>query len=401
MKKKMMIRLTASGIMMLLIAGCNNQTTIQNAETLSDLESQISLNNKFTVVTDSDPETVSEESISESSSQMEEEKNEVVSNDSEKLPLGGTEGESLEAIDSSETQETADSFVEKMPEESYEEGILTEDACATISPKEMYASLDLNLRQGPGTEYEKIGRLTKGDKVVVTGITESGWCYLQSGEYASGRYLSEEPPKDSSCQVPQGLASSSQTSEAPMQTGEQVASADDFVNKVNAQRAALGLPELKADTEMTEYAKKRAKEISGNFSHDGFTGYSGENIGNFSYSDINKWYETFYESLGHRENMLNANYEKTGAAVYFNGREYFVVQIFQHYPVTYDSQEQIQQAVNETQEANLLPAGQSEGGMTQSYTSSGDVVNPGDDSYEDLSAAADSLLEEWYAQHGK
>ena len=105
--------------------------------------------------------------------------------------------------------------------------------------------------------------------------------------------------------------------------------------------------------------------------------------------------------MGHRENMLNANYEKTGAAVYFNGREYFVVQIFQHYPVTYDSQEQIQQAVNETQEANLLPAGQSEGGMTQSYTSSGDVVNPGDDSYEDLSAAADSLLEEWYAQHGK
>ena len=44
----------------------------------------------------------------------------------------------------------------------------------------MYAQNAVNLRQGPGTEYAKVGNLTKGQQVTVTGQAGNGWYQLDN-----------------------------------------------------------------------------------------------------------------------------------------------------------------------------------------------------------------------------
>ena len=59
----------------------------------------------------------------------------------------------------------------------------------------MYAQNDVNVRMGPGTEFEKIGRLSRNDEVVVLGRhEESGWYYIEYDEergYVSDNYLGD------------------------------------------------------------------------------------------------------------------------------------------------------------------------------------------------------------------
>lgn len=52
----------------------------------------------------------------------------------------------------------------------------------------------LNLRKGPGTEYTKIGTLSRGQTVVVVARTSNGWYKTIDGFYASETYLSKKPP---------------------------------------------------------------------------------------------------------------------------------------------------------------------------------------------------------------
>lgn len=60
--------------------------------------------------------------------------------------------------------------------------------------KTMYPTTGLNVRTGPGTEYEAVGRLTFNEPVVFLGTTNNGWYQLEFGDlfcYVSGNYLSE------------------------------------------------------------------------------------------------------------------------------------------------------------------------------------------------------------------
>lgn len=52
----------------------------------------------------------------------------------------------------------------------------------------------LNLRKGPGTEYTKIGTLSRGQTVVVVARTSNGWYKTIDGFYCSETYLSKNPP---------------------------------------------------------------------------------------------------------------------------------------------------------------------------------------------------------------
>lgn len=52
----------------------------------------------------------------------------------------------------------------------------------------------LNLRKGPGTEYTKIGTLSRGQSIVVVARTSNGWYKTIDGFYASETYLSKKPP---------------------------------------------------------------------------------------------------------------------------------------------------------------------------------------------------------------
>ncbi|MCR5101274.1 MAG: SH3 domain-containing protein [Butyrivibrio sp.] len=59
----------------------------------------------------------------------------------------------------------------------------------------MYTTERVNVREGAGTDYDKIGTVSYGSAVSVTGITDNGWyCVSYNGEtgYMLGDYLSEE-----------------------------------------------------------------------------------------------------------------------------------------------------------------------------------------------------------------
>ena len=86
---------------------------------------------------------------------------------------------------------------------------VTTAATATVAPETepaievtemsatMYAKSSVNVRQGPGTEYDRVGHLDAAEEVNVTGQCANGWYRIEfeGGEYyVSGNYLQSEKP---------------------------------------------------------------------------------------------------------------------------------------------------------------------------------------------------------------
>ena len=96
----------------------------------------------------------------------------------------------------SETEE--ESLVEETEEESSEE--LTVDMSkvkAFDAPKTMYAVSNVNIRKGPSTNFESVGKLKLGDTVEVIGQDADGWyefMYKNEVAFACDDYLSENTP---------------------------------------------------------------------------------------------------------------------------------------------------------------------------------------------------------------
>lgn len=85
-----------------------------------------------------------------------------------------------------EAQE-ADEQLQSEPEESK-----TEYTVESMDAQTMYAQSSVNLRQGPSTEYEKVGSLSTNQSVTVTGYVETAsgkWYQLSTGEFVSAKYL--------------------------------------------------------------------------------------------------------------------------------------------------------------------------------------------------------------------
>ena len=60
----------------------------------------------------------------------------------------------------------------------------------------MYAATAVNVRQGPSTNFERVGALKAGQEVKVTGEASTGWYEIAYGEeraYVSNKYLQNEP----------------------------------------------------------------------------------------------------------------------------------------------------------------------------------------------------------------
>lgn len=60
----------------------------------------------------------------------------------------------------------------------------------------MYATSAVNVREGPSTDFERVGSLKAGQEVKVTGEASTGWYEIAYGEavgYVSDRYLQAEP----------------------------------------------------------------------------------------------------------------------------------------------------------------------------------------------------------------
>ncbi len=82
-----------------------------------------------------------------------------------------------------------------------EEGqvVETEEMGYTITQMEevsMYAAAAVNVREGPSTDFERVGALRAGQEVRVTGEASTGWYEIAYGEtagYVSDKYLQAEP----------------------------------------------------------------------------------------------------------------------------------------------------------------------------------------------------------------
>lgn len=69
---------------------------------------------------------------------------------------------------------------------------IAEYTVESIDTKTMYAQQTVNLRQGPSTNYDRVGSLSTNQSVTVTGYVETAsgkWYQLSTGEFVSAKYL--------------------------------------------------------------------------------------------------------------------------------------------------------------------------------------------------------------------
>lgn len=62
-----------------------------------------------------------------------------------------------------------------------------------------YAKSSVNVRKGPSTKYDKLGSVSKAQKVEVIGVTENGWSvirYKNEDGYVSSKYLLDNKPEE-------------------------------------------------------------------------------------------------------------------------------------------------------------------------------------------------------------
>ncbi len=146
-------------------------------------------------------ETVETEEVSvvETSVEATEEVVEEAVSEEESVTEEKVFGETTEVVSEEETEESTD--VAK--EEEVEAGTIEEPKKEIVvtpleEPKTLYATIALNVRRGPSTDYEKAGSLAMADSVMALGQADTGWYFfMMDGQavYASDKYLSETKPE--------------------------------------------------------------------------------------------------------------------------------------------------------------------------------------------------------------
>ena len=112
--------------------------------------------------------------------------------ETEEIVLTETETATEETVTEAmaETESETEILGEESTEETEKEIIVT----PFEQPKIMYATIALNVRRGPGTEYDVVSHLSMAQAVEVTGQAETGWYqFMMDGipAYASNNYLTE------------------------------------------------------------------------------------------------------------------------------------------------------------------------------------------------------------------
>lgn len=100
------------------------------------------------------------------------------------------------SAETTEEPETGDAIADVTEEtESETEESETGEIVVTDMSATKYAKSNVNVRKGPGTEYDKVGYLTTNQQVAVTGQADTGWFRIEmNGEvaYVSNKFLSDE-----------------------------------------------------------------------------------------------------------------------------------------------------------------------------------------------------------------
>lgn len=355
MKRRVVMALLSMAVVASLMAGCGD-----SVETGVDVQSEVSIEESAEVETE---ESESSDEVEDTLDSSEEEEVEVVESES-------AEESEAESISGSSEESEVEAEVETETSETSQEAEAEEKAYTfTELGKVMYAKSSVNVRNAPSTDGSKVDSLKAGQEVTVSAqCNETSWYQIGEGRYVSNKYLTETKPTTSQgttsannsnsgttsvtgltyeqalelCDVGDTIeiaedgtvtlikGSSSVTSASASTTTSDAASSREFVNYLNQQRVAAGLSELQWDTTLEANALKRAKEISSNFSHDGasyaeiiFMGSDFSRNG-FSYVD---WYNSWYNSDGHRANMFG-NYSNAACAYYVVNENTYAVAVF-------------------------------------------------------------------------
>lgn len=120
--------------------------------------------------------------------------NQVAMNEDNEVVAEPTEMDALiNSEDADITEEVVEEAIQENQEVTYE--------VREIEPVSLYATQQVNKRQGPSAkDFDKSGSLSYGEKVTVVGVVEHYndevvlWYQLDTGEFVSGAYLVEELP---------------------------------------------------------------------------------------------------------------------------------------------------------------------------------------------------------------
>ncbi len=258
------------------------------------------------------------------------------------------------------TEALSEEVSEEASEEISEEESIEDEPDYTVEPRDevLYVKKAVNVRKGPSTDYEKIGALSKGTEVQITGIADTGWYQIQYNNetaYVSASYLLDETSyqamiaEEEAAALAAQQAATEQAQAQPEQEQQGAADTGDYRSQVvalmNQERAAAGIGGITQSATLDALAQIRAQEIVQNFSHTRPNGAScftvfeengvtylvaGENIA-AGYSTPEEVMNGWMNSEGHRANILNSSFGQVGIGYYTDpnsGYGTYWVQIF-------------------------------------------------------------------------
>ena len=315
MKKKIVTALLITAMTASVFAGCGNRMEGDGkGQAMADAESSQESGAEGTGTMESEPEETVEPTEEPSAEETPEPTAE---------PETGAEAPSDgNADESGSVTQTGQSGSADQTDEANQAGTTTGEETAdspyTINEMEstMYAKSAVNVRNRPSTDGEKVGRLTQGQEVTVTGqCRETGWYQIElNGEtaFVSNSYIVAEKPattqtasntgnqgSDSGQTTNQGTNPGTAAKTDGAATDAQLVNSE-FVALLNADREALGLSAVSANGTLDSNALESAKNLVSNYTHDVVvrSGANVENIGQ-GYSSVAEIYAAWKASPGH------------------------------------------------------------------------------------------------------
>lgn len=146
-------------------------------------------NTSYAVFADSEPEQT--EAAVESAAAPAESSVESAASDSQP-------SETIEASSASETTETSESSESETTEATTTETTISESEFYLA----VYATASLNVRSGPGTNYDIVKQLNPGDQIDVIAITSNGWYKTYNGNYVSIEHTTDVAPTNTPTPTP-------------------------------------------------------------------------------------------------------------------------------------------------------------------------------------------------------
>lgn len=136
-----------------------------------------------------------------------------------------------------------------------------------------------------------------------------------------------------------GTAWGSASAQAPVTSGggsgegsssseKSTSTSREFADYLNQKRQEEGKPTMEWSESLADLAKQRAEEIVDNFSHETSLPVGSEIIQKNPSGEVSSWFNEFYNSTGHRINMMYDGNSEVGAAVCRCGSYYYIVVLF-------------------------------------------------------------------------